>query len=181
MMIQTPRLNLILLSAEQLATGLRSVEDLAHQLGIYLVPDLFSGKVQRAVQMKLSKMEGQPLDELPWVTYWLIVIREDGMGVGTVGFKGVPDGQGEVEIGYGIDPLYQGKGFMTEAVKAMVAWAFSKPECLTVTAVLSAPDNFASHRVLEKSGFTRFYSGHDGVSYRLERKNWTPHDGKFTL
>ena len=86
-----------------------------------------------------------------------------------VGFKGVPDSNGEVEIGYGIDPQFQRQGYMTEAVKAMIQWAFSEPACRVITAILSAPDNIASHRVLEKSGFHRVYSGEDGVSFHLER------------
>ena len=167
--LQTERLNLIMLSREDLAVGMLSLSDLSRRLGLPLVPDLFKGAVRGAIEKKLVKMEAVTPEETPWFTYWLIVVRGEGDGAGMVGFKGTPNALGEVEIGYGIDPQYQNKGYMTEAVKAMVAWAFTDPACKVVTAILSKPDNFASHRVLEKSGFFKYYGGPDGLSFRIER------------
>jgi len=168
--LQTGRLNLVMLSRDDLALGMLSLSDLSQQLGLPLVPDLFKGAVRGAIEKKLVKMEAIGTQETPWFTYWLIVVRDEGVGAGMVGFKGVPNSLGEVEIGYGIDPLFQNMGYMTEAVKAMVAWAFKNPACKVVTAILSKPDNFASHRVLEKSGFIKFYGGPDGLSFRIERQ-----------
>jgi len=168
-MIQTPRLNLITLSREDLTAGLVSLDDLSLRLNLVLVPDLFSGRVRSAVEKKVTKMEAIQIELVPWFTYWLIFLRVASTGVGMVGFKGAPNSNGEVEIGYGIDPNFQRKGYMTKAVNAMTQWAFSDPACRIITAILSAPNNIASHRVLEKSGFQKVYSGQDGVSFRLER------------
>ena len=68
-----------------------------------------------------------------------------------IGFKGVPDGQGEVEIGYGIDPDFRSKGYTTEAAGMLIDWALQQPSCLVVTA-WSDKENRASARVLEKVG-----------------------------
>ena len=46
----------------------------------------------------------------PWLTFWLIVINDQRVGAGMVGFKGAPNAAGESEIGYGIDPVYRGQG-----------------------------------------------------------------------
>lgn len=167
-MIQTQRLDLIPLSAVELATGLHSIETLSRKLEISLVSDLYDGRARQAVEKKLTRMADVSADQHPWYTYWLIVLRAENIGVGLVGFKGVPNNEGEVEIGYGISPLYQGQGYMTEAVKTLAAWAFTHPECKSITALLCKPDNFASHRVLEKSGFEKIYAGIDGISFRLE-------------
>lgn len=170
-LLETPRLHLIPLTAFELAVGLESIDSLSRLLNIPLDPELYAGRARNAVEMKVNRMQGKAEQELTWYTYWLIHLREENRGVGLVGFKGIPNEKGEVEIGYGIAPSYQGRGYMTEAVKALTAWAFSHPECKAITAPLVKPENFGSQHVLEKSGFRRVYSGPDGVSYRLDRKN----------
>ena len=56
-MIQTPRLNLIPLSREDLIAGLVSLDELSRRLDLALVPDLFTGKARSAVEKKIAKME----------------------------------------------------------------------------------------------------------------------------
>lgn len=77
-------------------------------------------------------------------------ISTENVVAGLAGFKGVPNEHGSTEIGYGIDPAYQNKGYMTEAVKALVDWALQYPFCNTVTA--TTVKNPASRRLLEKLG-----------------------------
>ena len=100
--------------------------------------------------MKIEKMTEPDEAHLPWQTYWLIIVRENKFGAGLAGFKGYPDEYGSTEIGYGIDPAYQNKGYMTEAVKALVDWALQHSVCKSVTA--TAVENPASRRLLEKLG-----------------------------
>ena len=88
--------------------------------------------------------------ERQWYAAWKIVLS-NGTDIGDLCFKGLsPDGA--VEIGYGLDPEYWGKGYATEAVSATVAWAFDQPGVQTVEAETD-PDNVASQRVLAKAGF----------------------------
>jgi RimJ/RimL family protein N-acetyltransferase len=95
-----------------------------------------------------------------------VVERATGLVVGGIGFHGPPDG-GAVEIGYGIVPSRQGRGYATEAVRLMVAMAWARP---AVTAVTASTDlgNVASQRVLEKAGFRRLPATGE-VRYRLAR------------
>ncbi len=83
---------------------------------------------------------------------WIAIDRARNAVVGDAGFKGRPDRDGTVGIGYGIAPAYRGRGYATEAVHALVRWAYAQPEVKRVVAE-SAPDNAASIRVLGKTGF----------------------------
>jgi ribosomal-protein-alanine N-acetyltransferase len=64
-----------------------------------------------------------------------------------------PDGF-KVEMGYVLGRAYWGKGYMTEAVRALVDWALSQEEIYRVWAICDV-DNLASARVLEKAGMQR--------------------------
>ena len=61
--------------------------------------------------------------------------------------------QGAVEVGYGLAESARGRGLATEALRAMVGRA-SALGVATVVA-MTAVDNLASQRVLERLGFTR--------------------------
>ena len=89
-------------------------------------------------------------DQWEWYAIWIIE-RKDGAKVGNLCFKGL-NGDGSVEIGYGISAEYQGRGYATEAVDAAASWALRQPEVRRVEAE-TEPDNKASQRVLEKCGF----------------------------
>jgi RimJ/RimL family protein N-acetyltransferase len=74
--------------------------------------------------------------------------------VGMCGFKSPPDNNGSVEIGYGIVPSQQGRGFATQAVNLLVREGFSMAEIQTIVAC-TVPMDSASGRVLEKNQFVR--------------------------
>jgi ribosomal-protein-alanine N-acetyltransferase len=170
--ISTQRLSLIPLTLEQLKLGLKSTFDLSANLGFPLVSSLFEGVVQRAVTMKIDKMSNISPGLHPWFTYWLILIFSSETGAGLVGFKGNPDANGEVEIGYGIDPYFQRLGYMSEAVQAMINWAFSHKECHRITATGVRLDNLASQKVLLHNGFIETGQDEKGINYIVDRKNW---------
>ena len=59
----------------------------------------------------------------PWRHGFAIVHRESRSVIGSAGFKGPPDAEGTVEIAYGLVPAYQGRGYATEAARALVSFA----------------------------------------------------------
>lgn len=167
--LTTGRLTLIPLTQKQLKSGLYSLNELSASVGVNLVGSLIEGVVDRAVRMKIEKMKKITPALHPWYTYWLIVINEEKIGAGMVGFKGIPNDDGAVEIGYGIDPFFQRRGYMSEAVEAMIKWAFSHPECRAITATSVLVDNFASQKVLIRNGFVETGQDEKGINFRLDR------------
>jgi [ribosomal protein S5]-alanine N-acetyltransferase len=108
--------------------------------------------------------------EDPWVHGFSLVQQGTRAAVGRCGFKGPPDGDGVVEIAYGVDPDHRGKGYATEAAEALVTYAFADPRVRVVRAH-TFPEANASTRVLTKCGFR--YIGEvtdpeDGLVWRWE-------------
>lgn len=167
-MIRTERLTLIPLTRQQLETGLVSARDLAAQINYPIVADLMQGQAEVAIRKKLEIMRDVDPAQHNWITYWLIVINSENIAAGLLGFKGLPSADGSVEIGYGINSIYQSLGYMTEAVKALVVWAFSHPECRRITAN-TLPDNIRSRRVLLKNCFNETGSEGDEILYELKK------------
>lgn len=118
-----------------------------------------------------------------------MAVTLDGVVIGTVSLE-VVDGMGqpgmpqrtEAQLGYTFDPAYGGHGYATEAVTAMVAYAFDRLGVRRITAGCFA-DNLASVRILEKVGMRREQHGvgdswHaelgwvDGYTYGLLAETW---------
>ena len=88
--------------------------------------------------------------------FWGVRERERQGLVGFGGFRFVEPGR-DVEILYGIDPPLWGRGYATEAARALLDWAFRETGLTRIFAGADAP-NRASFRVLEKLGMR-----YDGV------------------
>ena len=99
-----------------------------------------------------------------WYAIWMIELK-NGTHIGELCFKGLNE-NGSAEIGYGISEEYQGNGYATEAVNAVVNWALKQADVTSVTAETEAC-NFASVRVLEKCGFIRTGTfGEEGPQFK---------------
>lgn len=81
---------------------------------------------------------------------WAVVERCTGQPAGTVLLKPLPDGDGEIEIGWHLHPDSWGRGLATEAGAALLAYGFGLglPEIWAVTHL----HNVRSARVCEKLG-----------------------------
>ncbi len=102
----------------------------------------------------LVKRLRQPGDALSWNAVLILIEKAEGTAVGNMGAKGPPDETGTVDIGYGMNPSHEGRGYMTEAVQGYTGWLLARPEVRRVTADCLAA-NTGSVRVLEKAGFVR--------------------------
>jgi [ribosomal protein S5]-alanine N-acetyltransferase len=96
---------------------------------------------------------------LGWWMY-LLVHSADRALIGLVGYKGVPDERGMVEIGYSLSSRYRLRGLATEAARALIDHAFSHPQVLRVDAH-TLPERNGSVRVLEKLGMKYAGTVHD--------------------
>ena len=75
--------------------------------------------------------------------------------IGGALFKGGPNSNGEVEIGYGIDDEYQGQGYAKEAIGSIVRWAMKQKGVLAVIAE-TEKENIASCKVLQHIGMSQY-------------------------
>ncbi|RSM91907.1 GNAT family N-acetyltransferase [Kibdelosporangium aridum] len=83
----------------------------------------------------------------------LVVERDTGLVVGSIGLFWPPD-DGTLEIGYGIVASRHGRGYASEAARALIEFALTSPDVHTIYATVEL-SNSASIRVLEKLGFQR--------------------------
>ena len=91
----------------------------------------------------------------PSLNKWFVrfvVLKDSREVIGSSSFHGAPDGDGMIEIGLGIEPAFQGKGYAKESLQAMWRWAVSFPEVRTLRYTVS-PDNLPSIAVINFFGF----------------------------
>lgn len=107
----------------------------------------------------------------PWANFFAVRDRATGADVGSCGFKGPPDSVGAVELAYGIEEEFRGRGFATEAARALTNFALAQPGVHIVRAH-TRPTNDASATVLTKCGFRNLgevTDPEDGLVWRWER------------
>ena len=109
---------------------------------------------------------GGDADEAPPFGSMLIIERASRNAIGSIGFFGPPDEDGQVTIGYGLVGQYRGRGLGTEALEALIAYCRTRSEVKTVLADTEA-GNTASQRVLEKCGFTFIRANSELCFYQL--------------
>lgn len=106
----------------------------------------------------------------PWTHGFAMMHRASNAVIGSCAYKGPPDADGIVEIAYGVNPAYQGRGYATEAAKALVEFAFSSGQVRLIRAH-TRPEPNASTRVLMKCGFEfvgDVMDPEDGLVWRWE-------------
>lgn len=81
---------------------------------------------------------------------WAVERRSDGVVVGTVILVRLPDGDGELEVGWHLHPDAWGQGFATESARAVLGRTFQQ-DVGEVFAVVR-PDNAASVAVCRRLG-----------------------------
>ncbi|PSL49331.1 RimJ/RimL family protein N-acetyltransferase [Chitinophaga niastensis] len=101
------------------------------------------------VLVAYDKLRNDP-SMLGWFFY-LVLHRNDKRLIGAGGFKGKPDDQGLVEMGYEIAADYRERGLGTEMAKALIRFAFGHSYVQRVIAHTEEEYN-ASVKILQKAG-----------------------------
>ena len=169
--LETAHLRLAPWSPEHLLAMIDGAERFKADAGVQLAEGLramfVSGDVSPAWIALLRDAPGPD----PWTLGFAVVHRDDERVIGSAAFKGAPDDEGVVEIAYGIAPSYQGRGYATEAAKALVSFAQERVDVTSIRAH-TKPENDASGRVLAKCGFHQVgevEDPEDGLVWRWER------------
>ncbi len=116
--------------------------------------------------------------------YFCICDKAAGHYLGNIGYTitdTTPFGK-IVHMGYLLLPEYHGKGYMTEAVKKVIEFAFANDDCVRITTGCYK-ENVASYKVMEKSGFKKEGERikaqyHDGVM--KDRLDYAINKDEFT-
>jgi RimJ/RimL family protein N-acetyltransferase len=114
---------------------------------------------------------------------WGIALRDSNTVIGTTTLFNLSLDNGRAELGYAMGRAYWGKGYMNEALKALVSYSFDVMELRRLEADVD-PRNAASIRTLERLGFQRegflrerwHVNGEiqDAIFYGLLRREWPP-------
>jgi [ribosomal protein S5]-alanine N-acetyltransferase len=158
-LVHTARLDLTPLSAEAIDALLAGDSArLHHVTGARFRDPAPPPYMADALPVVRERLRTHPSDAEWW--NWLIVERETGEAIGSVAFAGPVNAEGAVLVGYAMYAEQEGHGYATEAVKAMVAWAFAQPGVREVRA-LAPVWNTPALRVAENVGMRPVASQED--------------------
>ncbi|MEM7316147.1 MAG: GNAT family N-acetyltransferase, partial [Planctomycetota bacterium] len=153
--INTPRLKLVLNSPEEMRAAIQAMDEATRE--------------QVSAEW-LARVEQADVAD-PWIHGFQLRLLDDDSVVGRCGFK-APPADGMVEIAYGVEPDYEGRGFATECAAAMTDYALEQDGVLRVWAH-TLPEENASGSVLKKCGFTKVgevVDPDDGPVWRWEKQ-----------
>lgn len=149
----TDRLELVAATPELIREEMNDHSRLCYCLNAH-VPGSWPPKL---IGNMLGPIFADRLEECPrligW-SYWYWILKNDETGQGCLigrSYFNEPTCDGTVEIGYEVLTEFRDVGYATEAVRTLVAWAFSHSKIIRVIADAYPA---ASIRVLEKNGFT---------------------------
>lgn len=169
--ITTERLELIAGTLEIAQAEISDRSNLSQLLDAR-VPDTWPPEFNdlETMSFSLRKLESAP-DQVGWWVWYFVLNNQatnERILIGNGGFKGKPTSEGTVEVGYSILKEFQNVGYGTEALNALVSWAFKHPEVQRVIAE-TLPELKPSQRLLEKCQFTNIGQGSEAGSIRFER------------
>lgn len=96
---------------------------------------------------------------------WSVVDKASGRMIGTCGFTSFNCPADSAEIGYVLNPAFQGKGLATEAVRRVLRFGFEELSLHRIEAHFIL-GNEASHRLMERVGMT--FEGYARESMKIK-------------
>ena len=96
----------------------------------------------------------------------MIVDTSNNLLIGHIGFKGIPNHDGEIDLGYGIIASQRKKAFAFEAAAGIQKWAFEQGNVRAVTANCRI-DNIGSQRILSLLNFSTIKKDSEMIYWRL--------------
>jgi RimJ/RimL family protein N-acetyltransferase len=170
--IRTRRLDLIPATVALLDAELESPHTLASLLGGGAPDGWPPGEYDASAMKYFRDRLAEDPDALGWYG-WYALLRSEAGGasvlIGAGGFLGPPDADGAVEIGYSVLRGFEGRGYATELVCALLQHAFATGQVRRIVAH-TARSNLGSIQVLERAGFR--LAGHGQDRETLEYHRW---------
>lgn len=168
-LLETERLKIYPLTAQQLKLYLLNDGSLEKELGLEFLPKKISSELSDTLQKYFLPLVARHYEHYYYYTLWAIVLKAENRMVADLCFKGIPTEEGQVEIGYGTYATHRGNGIMTEAVKRLIAWCQARPD-ITLLLAETEVGNSASEKILKKNSFKRYHRGQDSSWWELKVK-----------
>ena len=166
--IVTKRLDLVPATAAMIRAEMSDCAELGRLLGARVPADWPLTDLADALPFYLDRIEACPADARWLMYYWVLRPASVGEGrrlVGSGGFKGGPDADGVVEVGYGVAPEFRRRGLASEGLAGLCASALGDERVRRIIAD-TRYDNAASRAVLEKNGFVAAGDGAEPETMR---------------
>lgn len=139
-------------------------------------------RAQAFIQEQKSLTPGQPGQ---WFQF-AVTLKDAGLLIGDVGLQVLVQHPRQAQLGLSFNPEYHGQGLATEALTAVLDYAFINLDLHRVLAVLDA-ENDRARALLERAGLRReghflknaWFKGHwaDEFLYAVLQAEWLPRRG----
>jgi ribosomal-protein-alanine N-acetyltransferase len=166
-MIETKRLLIKPLTAEELKRHINSPNDFAQDLGMIPSQLLIDNETKEAIQNDLLPNVTDTTKDAVFYTMWILIEKVKKAIIGGICFHGEPNEKGEVEIGYGTDLEFRNKGYMTESISGLIHWIRENKDVRAITAETDN-SNISSIKVLEKNNFKLIQQRDNSVILKLD-------------
>ena len=113
-------------------------------------PDKYFLNNPNPIKYRLPRVRQNP--EYAKYLLRVAVLKDNPIIIASAGFHDAPDSDGMIEIGFGVDKKYQGRGFGQELLHGMWSWVVNDPQVKTLRYTVS-PDNLISQNIIKKLGF----------------------------
>ena len=115
------------------------------------------------------------IDNNEWI-YWVISLKENPTLIGTICYWNFSEEKTVAEIGYELDPAFQGKGIMSEALKKIIEFGFQEIKLDTIEAYTHKKNN-SSTKLLLKYNFKQDVEridkeNSDNIIFTLRKQKW---------
>lgn len=165
MVFNTERLELIIPALEQLKLLRFDRKGFEQEFNCTYQGEPLEGFILEYLEEQIRIITSQP-ETLMYNAFWFLLRKSDRTIIGSLAFKGIPNQYGEIEIGYGLNKVFEHNGYMTEAVKKACEWGVAQNGVSCIIAETDV-DGYASQHILKRNGFKRYKFGEESW-WRLE-------------
>lgn len=159
-------LDLYPLNSEELSLWLNDISTLEKTINCFYNGYKITEELRDYIYSQLIIGLSEPEENWIWYTYWFIVRKIDNTIIGTLSFKGKPDINDEIEIGYALNKEYENHGYMTEALRGLCQWIKENTDIKDIIAETKL-DNKKSQNLLKRCKFKPYKETDYSLSFKL--------------
>lgn len=134
------------------------------ELGINQIDEWPNQEIREILPIIRNKLSLQPNPD--GFEAWLFIDKSENIIIGDGGFKGAPDKNCKIDIGYGVISSKRRQGYAFEAVTALLKWGFSQDNVKAITADCQK-NNTTSRKLLLKVGMSEIKQDDELVYFEI--------------